>query len=79
MVGRPTQRPKSITMDSAFLVTNGQRIQVSGVARRESLTLTTDTAQKMAGKWNYDGSASGMPKIDVEFDVTLMKEFAKAR
>lgn len=62
-----------------WLVANGQRVQVSGVARRESLTLTADTPQKMAGKWNYDGSASGMPKIDVEFDVTLMKEFAKAR
>jgi hypothetical protein len=62
-----------------WMVTNGQRIQVSGTADLESLTLTTDSPQKMAGKWNYDGSAAGMPKIDVDFDVTLLKEFAKAR
>lgn len=62
-----------------WLVANGQRVQVSGTAKRESLKLATDTPQKMAGIWNYDGSASGMPRIDVEFDVTLLKEFAKAR
>ena len=62
-----------------WMVANGQRVQVSGTAKRESLTLTTDTAQKVAGTWNYDGSTSGMPKIDVEFDVTLLKEFTRAR
>ncbi len=62
-----------------WFVTNGQRVQASGVAKRESLKLTADTSQKMAGKWNYDGSGAGMPKVDVEFDVTLLKEFAKAR
>lgn len=62
-----------------WFVTNGQRVQASGVAKRESLALTTDTPQKMVGKWNYDGSGAGMPKVDVEFDVTLLKEFAKAR
>lgn len=62
-----------------WFVTNGQRVQASGVAKRESLKLTADTPQKMAGKWNYDGSGAGMPKVDVEFDVTLLKEFAKAR
>ncbi len=62
-----------------WFVTNGQRVQVSGVARRETLKLSADTPQKMAGKWSYDGSASGMPKIDVDFDVTLSREFSKTR
>ncbi len=60
-----------------WFVANGQRVQASGTAEPGSITLTTNTPQKMAGNWTYDASAQGGPKIAVEFDTSLLKEFTK--
>jgi hypothetical protein len=62
-----------------WFVANGQRVQASGTAQPDSITLTTDTPQKLAGKWAYDASGQGGPKIAIEFDTPLLKEFTKAR
>ncbi len=62
-----------------WFVANGQRVQASGTAKPDSITLTADTPQKLAGKWTYDASEQGGPKIAVEFDTPLLKEFTKAR
>ena len=62
-----------------WFVANGQRIQASGTAMPDTMALSADTPQRIAGKWKHDASAQGGPKIDIEFDTTLVKEFAKAR
>lgn len=62
-----------------WFVANGQRVQASGTAQPGTMTLTANTPERLAGKWNHDASAQGGPKIAVEFDTAVMKEFAKAR
>jgi hypothetical protein len=62
-----------------WFVANGQRVQASGTAEPGSMALTANTPQKLAGKWTHDASGQGGPKIAVEFDVALLKEFSKAR
>ncbi len=60
-----------------WFVGNGQKVQYSGTAKPETLTLTTDTPQRLAGKLVIDDSAAGGAKVNVEFDATMLKEFAK--
>jgi hypothetical protein len=62
-----------------WFVANGQRVQASGTAEPGSMTLIADTPQRMTGKWTYDASGQGGPKIAVEFDTPVLKEFTKAR
>ncbi|GEM_PF-501381 len=62
-----------------WFVANGQRVQASGTADPGTMTLTTSTPQKLAGKWTHDASGQGGPKIAVEFDTPVLKEFTKAR
>lgn len=58
-----------------WVVTNDGMMQYSGNDDVSALALTTDTADRMAGKLIVDDSAAGGPKIDVEFDAPLTKEF----
>jgi hypothetical protein len=58
-----------------WVVTNDGMMQYSGNDDLSALALTTDTADKMAGKLTIDDSAADGPKIDVEFDAPLAKEF----
>lgn len=60
-----------------WFVGNGQKVQYSGTAKPETLTLTTDTPQRLAGKLVIDDSAAGGAKVNIDFDATLLKEFAK--
>ncbi len=62
-----------------WFVGNNQRVQYSGTADPATLALTADTPQRVAGKWALDASAAGGPKVDVEFDATLIKELSKLR
>ncbi len=62
-----------------WFVANGQRVQASGSAEPGTVKLTTNTPQRLAGSWTYDASAQGGPKIAVEFDTPLLKEFTKHR
>jgi hypothetical protein len=80
---RSRQRVRFIVLTTAMLlalasagarVANGQAIQYSGTADPASLKLTTDTPQRVAGKWDLDASGAGGPVIRVEFDATAIKE-----
>ncbi len=62
-----------------WFVANGQRVQASGTAQPDTMALTTNTPQKLAGKWTHDASGQGGPKIAIEFDAGILKEFSKAR
>jgi hypothetical protein len=61
-----------------WFVANGQRVQYSGTAEPSSLRLTTDTAQRLAGRWDLDARQAGGPQVQVEFDAALLKVFTKA-
>jgi len=58
-----------------WVVTKDGMMQYSGNDDVSALKLTTDTADRMAGKLTVDDSAADGPKIDVEFDAPLAKEF----
>ena len=60
-----------------WFVGNDQRVQYSGTAEPLTLKLTTDTAQRVAGKLTIDDSAAGGAKASIDFDATMLKEFAK--
>jgi hypothetical protein len=62
-----------------WFVGNNQLVQYSGTADPATLKLTADTPQRVAGKWELDARAAGGPKVDVEFDATLIKELSKLR
>lgn len=62
-----------------WFVANGQRVQASGTAEPGTMALTGNTPQKLAGKWTHDASGQGGPKIAIEFDAAMLKEFSKAR
>jgi len=62
-----------------WFVGNNQLLQYSGTAEPASLKLTVDTPQRLAGKWDFDGSATGGPKVQIEFNAPLVKEVAKLR
>lgn len=58
---------------------NNQLVQYSGTAVNESLALTADGKDKLAGTLTIDNSNSGGPKVDVTFDAALKRTFTKAR
>jgi hypothetical protein len=62
-----------------WVVGNNQLLQYSGTADPGSLKLRVDTPQRLAGKWDFDGSAAGGPIIKIEFDAPLVKEVEKLR
>jgi hypothetical protein len=62
-----------------WLNLNGGLVQYSGTADPKSLTATTDTPAKLAGKLVFDGSGAGGPKVSIDFDASLLKEFTRAR
>ena len=62
-----------------WIVMNGQKIQYSGTARPEAFTQSANDAGHLAGRLAIDDTAAGGPKIDAQFDVTLIKEFKTAR
>ena len=71
----------SVNFDSGprlnyWMVLNGQKIQYSGTLKPEVLKTTADDAKRMAGKFVFDDTASGGPKVDVTFDAALVKELS---
>jgi hypothetical protein len=61
-----------------WVVGNGQKVQYSGTARPdETLKLTADTAQRLAGTLTIDDAAAGGAKVNVKFDATVVKQFGK--
>jgi len=61
-----------------WVVGNGQKVQYSGTAKpEETLKLTTDTAEQMAGTLTIDDSKAGGAKVNVKFDAKTAKSFSK--
>lgn len=61
-----------------WVVGNGQKIQYSGTAKpNETLKVTADTAQRLAGTLTIDDGAVGGAKVNVKFDATVVKQFSK--
>jgi hypothetical protein len=62
-----------------WMAINDQKTQHSNTEEPSSLAATTDDAKKLAGKLTIDDTASGGPKVAVEFDAPLVKELTAAR
>jgi hypothetical protein len=62
-----------------WLVADGQRVQYSGTAEPDSLALSANTPQKLAGRWTLDARAAGGPRIEIEFDAPLASDLSRAR
>ena len=62
-----------------WMVMNGGLVQHSGTVEATALKLTADEAKRLAGKLSFDKTTSGGPKVDADFDATLLKEFTQAR
>jgi hypothetical protein len=62
-----------------WAVGNDQRVQHSGTAAPDTLKLRTDTPQRVAGTWEFDGRSAGGPLVKVEFEAALVKEVKTAR
>ena len=60
-----------------WMVLNGGLVQYSGTIPPTNLVTTTHSSTKIAGTFKQDNSGAGGPKIDVTFDVTLLKKFDK--
>jgi len=61
-----------------WFVADGQRVQYSGTAEPSSLTLSSNTDQRVAGAWRIDARPAGGPQVQIEFDAALLKVFTKA-
>lgn len=57
-----------------WMVMNDQKIQYSGTEASSALAAKTDDAKRLAGTLKFDKTGAGGPKVDVEFDATLVKE-----
>ncbi len=61
-----------------WVVANGQKVQYSGTAKPdESLKLTTDTADQLAGTLTIDDSKAGGAKVSIKFDAKTAQSFSK--
>ena len=57
-----------------WLVQNDQKVQYSGTEPAASLAAKVNDGKRMAGTLRFDKTASGGPKVDVEFDAAMAKE-----
>jgi hypothetical protein len=62
-----------------WVVMNGQKVQYSGTAKPDTFVSSANDAGHLAGRLAIDDTTAGGPKIDAQFDVTLLKEFKTAR
>jgi hypothetical protein len=62
-----------------WMVLNQGLVQYSGAHENTALKSNVDQPKELAGKLNFDDSAAGGPKVDVNFDAMLVKEFTQAR
>jgi hypothetical protein len=61
-----------------WVVGNGQKVQYSGTAKPdETLKLTADTPERLAGTLTIDDGAMGGAKVNVKFDAKIVKQFSK--
>jgi hypothetical protein len=62
-----------------WLALNGQKEQYSGTATPDAFSARANDTEHLAGRLAIDDVAAGGPKVDVEFNVTLFKEFGPDR
>ena len=62
-----------------WMTVNNQLVQYSGTKPPAALRASADEPKRLAGKLTFDDAQSGGPKVDVEFDAPLVKEFKAAR
>jgi hypothetical protein len=62
-----------------WMTVNDQMVQHSGTKPPAALKASADEPKRLAGKLAFDDTQSGGPKVDVEFDAALVKEFKAAR
>ncbi|MEO7157444.1 MAG: hypothetical protein ABI039_07790 [Vicinamibacterales bacterium] len=72
----------SVTLDVLpvlpfWFVTQDQRVQYSGLADRGTIELTTDTPERLAGRWSLPMTRTDGLSFDLRFDAVLTKELAK--
>ncbi len=60
-----------------WMVLNKGLVQYSGTQEPSSLKSTANDPKHVAGKLAFDDSASTGPKVDVDFDAVLVKQFTK--
>lgn len=60
-----------------WMVLNNGLVQYSGTVPPENLVLTVNSPTQLMGTFKQDNSEAGGPKIDVTFEVTLLKKFEK--
>jgi hypothetical protein len=58
-----------------WVALNGGKVQYSFGAMPEAFVARVDNAGRLAGKLVIDDVSAGGPKVDIEFDVTVFKEF----
>jgi hypothetical protein len=57
-----------------WMVMNDQKIQYSGTEPVASLATKVDDGKRIAGTLRFDKTGAGGPKVDLEFDASLVKE-----
>lgn len=60
-----------------WMVLNNGLVQYSGTIPPENLVLTVNSPTQLTGTFKQDNSDAGGPKIDVTFEVALLKKFEK--
>jgi hypothetical protein len=58
-----------------WLAVNGGKVQYSFGAMPEAFVAVINNPGRLAGKLSFDDVSAGGPKVDLEFDVTVFKEF----
>jgi hypothetical protein len=61
-----------------WMALNDQKVQHSGTQPPASLRASAADPKRLAGKLSVDDSGASGPKVDVEFDAALVKEFKAA-
>lgn len=60
-----------------WMVLNNGLVQYSGTIPPENLVLTANSPTQLTGTFKQDNSDAGGPKINVTFEVSLLKKFEK--
>jgi hypothetical protein len=62
-----------------WMTVNDQLVQYSGTKPPAALETRADQPRRLAGRLAFDDTPSGGPKVEVEFDAALVKEYKAAR
>ena len=69
----------AVTLALPVAPPSAQKVQHSGTQRPAALEASADEPTRLAGKRSFDDTPSSGPRVDVEFDAALVKEFKAAR